>query len=778
MKENYFFRPIQEGMEKKKEEINPLTIEEHKEIEQESMMPKDYWASLCLSIQEKKENKENKELLISKEDQERIKSLNELITPELTMEYKQIIERFNKKTEKSEEHVEREFIDINSENLSSNIESWIKNLIDEIKKERELVLEEESAEELRAQCWLLFDSIGNVMNAKSLEKDVKDFYEERVLAEDNRGEQEKQKAELIEDLQSRYPLNRVEIELLVDLIKFEKGKDENYSPKILVETLSRLWNEYNLNEERSKLSKIFMGYLMARAAGSFAPSLFQNIITQDNFRVDVFMEYFVLSEMPNFIDAKANIELEKVMNNINHQINERITNSLFFQEFEFIHEKSLGDIFTTLGNGKKSTELILRDTISRFLPVLAGVGMSIAFLTGINPVLGAIGVGSLPVMYGMAKTQNKKIWSMYKREKKEEKGITTHLGSIKGGSEEVFTSSEIPLIACDTKKQMDKKDDLSTERFAKEIKMKTKSRIPFGASTVIAAAVGGSLQEMGIVSGGEVLANILYSEQLNRPIQELVYLYFNRFARCVQDIEKMEEILGKYEELDLPEGEKEGARVSVSALDGSDISIRNLRYKNILRGINLDIKQGEFLTITGASGSGKTTLLRNLVNLYKSDEGEIKIGGVNHNKIKKYGKESIYSIMSYCNQNPQIFDGKTLRENLLLWSQKEAGDEKIKKILRDLHLEKFIDNLDEKIKNLSGGERVRIGLARTLIKEAKIMLLDEPTASLDSRAATEVRKIIKEINEKYPDTTILCVSHDEELATSSKRSVSMIELQE
>jgi ABC-type transport system involved in cytochrome bd biosynthesis fused ATPase/permease subunit len=150
---------------------------------------------------------------------------------------------------------------------------------------------------------------------------------------------------------------------------------------------------------------------------------------------------------------------------------------------------------------------------------------------------------------------------------------------------------------------------------------------------------------------------------------------------------------------------------------------------------------------------------------------------VKNEKVKKYGRESLYSVMSYCNQNPQIFDGMTLRENLMLWSKKEVEDKEIKKVLIDLHLEKFVDKLDEEVKHLSGGEKVRIGVARTLIKGAKIMLLDEPTASLDSQAAAEVRKIIGEINGKYPDTTIICVSHDEELIKTSKRSVNMMDLQ-
>ncbi|NTV55210.1 MAG: ATP-binding cassette domain-containing protein, partial [Candidatus Moranbacteria bacterium] len=208
-----------------------------------------------------------------------------------------------------------------------------------------------------------------------------------------------------------------------------------------------------------------------------------------------------------------------------------------------------------------------------------------------------------------------------------------------------------------------------------------------------------------------------------------------------------------------------------------DISIRDLRYKGILLGVNLDVKQGEFVTIAGASGVGKSTLLRNLVGLYRPDGGGIEIGGVRNDQVKRYGKESLYSVMSYCNQSPQIFEGMTLRENLTLWSKSDVDYETIRKVMVDLRLEKLSDRLDEEVKHLSGGEKVRIGVARTLIKGAKIMLLDEPTASLDSQAATETRKILSEIGEKYPDTTIICVSHDEELIKASRRVVRMEDLQ-
>lgn len=773
MKEEYFFRPIKEEIEKKKEvaEVKPLTAEEHEEVGEKPMTLKDHWLSLRHSIQEKITFEKP-----TQEEQERTKLLNELITPELMMEYKQILQGFNGKTKKTEDHQQREFIDVNNEEFSANIENWVENLIDEVKSKREVGLDENDVEELRAQCWLFFDSVGNVMNTKSLEKDIEEFYKDKTEKVDEK-EAAKQKSELTEQLQNRYPLDKIEVETLVNLIKSEKDEKENYSPKILAETIARLWGEYKLGEKKGTIAKISLGYLMSKGAESFAPSLFQNIMAQDKFNVAVFLEYFGLNKLSRVIDVKTEIELAKVMNEIDHQINERITNSLFFQEFEFIHEKSLGEIYATLERGKSATKQILQDTISRFTPTLAGVAMSLAFLTKINPALGAIGVGSLPMMYKIAKKQNEQLWPMYEKERREGEKISTRLGSIKSGFEEVKTSPETPAIATHVKEQMDIKDTLSLQRFIEEIKNRLKSVIPFDVSTIVSAGVGGAFQEVGLISGGAVLSNIIYSERLNRPVQELVNLYFNRFSRCVQDIQRMDEIFGQYEELDLPEGEKEKDRVPASELKNFDISIKNLRYKNILRGVNLDIKQGEFVTIAGASGAGKSTLLRNLAGLYKADGGEIEIGGVKNERVKKYGKESLYSVMSYCNQNPQIFDGMTLRENLLLWSKEEVNDEEIKKVLFDLHLDKFADKLDEDAKHLSGGEKVRLGVARTLIKGAKIMLLDEPTASLDSQSATEVRKIISEISEKYSDTTIICVSHDEELIKTSRRLVNMADLQ-
>lgn len=773
MKESDFFKPIKTKLDKKNEEgIKPLTFSEYENDEEKPMEMKDYWLSLRRSIQDKLTFSDQEVA----EEEARIKLIKELLSNDLISEYKEILQNFNTKTQKNEKHPAREFIDINSQELSSKIEAWIDNLVIEVNKERQAGLDEDDTEELRAQCWLFFDSASGVMNTRSLEKDIKEFYQDKKINHLDKKENEKEKKLLIKELQDRYPLDKVEVEILVDLVRAEKFEDNDYSVKLFLDTMSRLWQEYKLREHKGKITKISFGYLMSRGASSFAPSLFQNIIDENQFNVAVFLQYFGLGKLSEVIDAKTNVELVKVINEVNKKINERITNSLFFQEFEFIHEKSLGEIYATLEKGKNSTEQIIQGTISRLAPTMAGTFLSLAFLAKINPILGGIGAASLPLMYTIAKKQNKEIKPIYEQERKEAEKISTHIASLKSGFEEVRTSPESSTIAEHTKEQMNKRDSLYLNRRVKEIKMRLKRMIPFDVSTVVAAGVGGALQSAGMISGGAVLSNIIYSNQLNRPMQDLVQLYFNEFARYTQDIQRMEEILGSYEKIDLPQGQEEENRLAVSELKNFDIVIDNLQYKDILKGINLKINQGEFIVISGASGAGKSTLLRNLAGLYKPNSGEVRIGGVRNDKLKKYGQESLYSVISYCNQSPQIFEEMTLRNNLLLWSKKEIKDEEIKKVLKDLHLDKFIDKLDKEVKHLSGGEKVRIGLARTLIKGAKIMLLDEPTASLDSTGSTEVRKIIGEISKKYPDTTIICVSHDEHLIKQSKRSVSISDL--
>lgn len=265
-------------------------------------------------------------------------------------------------------------------------------------------------------------------------------------------------------------------------------------------------------------------------------------------------------------------------------------------------------------------------------------------------------------------------------------------------------------------------------------------------------------------------------EAVRENVQALTDLYANKIQPAIQDIKRMEELLGPYDQVDTPEGPKEKARMAVDGLNNFDISVKNLSFKDILHDVSLDIPQGSFVTIKGPSGIGKTTFFRHLMGLYGAPEGKVQYGGVDLQHIKKFGEQSVYSKIAYANQNPQFFENMTLRENLLLWTKKPTTDIEIRQTLHDLRLDGLIERLDSKVKHYSGGELRRIGIARALLKDPRVLFLDEPTANLDEESAKQVLEIIKGLRVKRPEMTVVAVTHDPNFEAIAEQIVDFREI--
>lgn len=705
--------------------------------------------------------------------QAEIRRIQELVSPGLFSEYREIFRALKKKTKKSEEHPNRERIDLKNEDVSLQIDGWISKLKMEIVS-HDADMTSDDIESIEMSAWMFFDSLADAMNARSLESDVKEFLSVEKLSKDTPEKERNQKLEgLSSELCDRYGVSLAEARVLILVAGKDDLTESEYGMQKIAETLSKVWGQYGVGKHKKELGKISLGYMTSRGMQSFAPSLFEGMIEGDKLRADVAAGYFGLQFAGEYVEMKTDIVVEKLMLEIRQEINKRITDSLFFHEFEFIHEKSLGEVFGTLERGKQATIGLIQGAVTQLAPSIFGVSASLAFLTKINPLLGAIGLSGIPIMWHIAKKHSKETSAMYKEEIQKEEILDTRVAAFKSGYEEVKTIPDISHAAGVVRDQIDQLDSLTQDRFIKEMKNQFKRMLPHNISSWVALAVGAVFQEMGKISGGAILSNMQYTHQITQPIDHLASLYFDRFPRHIQNIDRMNEVFGEYEKLDRPEGEKEKGRTPISQLQNCDISIENLGYKGVLQGIDLMIPQGEFVTIAGETGKGKTTLLRNIAGLFRPTNGRIVIGGVPIGDIQKYGDRSLYSMLAYCNQKPQIIPNLSLRENISLWTKAPHEDDEIRDILKKLRLEKFSEKLDESVKYLSGGELVRIGLARVLLKKPKILLLDEPTASLDSGTGEEVRQLIADIHATNPDVTIVCVSHDEKLLALGDRRISL-----
>jgi lipoprotein-releasing system ATP-binding protein len=195
----------------------------------------------------------------------------------------------------------------------------------------------------------------------------------------------------------------------------------------------------------------------------------------------------------------------------------------------------------------------------------------------------------------------------------------------------------------------------------------------------------------------------------------------------------------------------------------------------VLKGVNLEVKKGEVISIVGASGAGKTTFLQILGSLERPDEGEIRIddksiGQLPEKQLAAFRNKHIGFVFQFHHLLPEFnalenvcipaFIGKT--------PQKEA-EAKAKELLTYLGLaERFYNKPAE----LSGGEQQRVAVARALINQPAIVLADEPSGNLDSASAKELHKLFFDLRDRFNQTFII-VTHNPELADMADRKLEM-----
>jgi phospholipid/cholesterol/gamma-HCH transport system ATP-binding protein len=197
------------------------------------------------------------------------------------------------------------------------------------------------------------------------------------------------------------------------------------------------------------------------------------------------------------------------------------------------------------------------------------------------------------------------------------------------------------------------------------------------------------------------------------------------------------------------------------------ITIRDL-YKSfgdlhILRGVNLDLYRGENLVVLGRSGTGKSVLIKIIAGLLQSDAGSVEVLGTRLENISVKDLQELRLKIGFSFQNSALYDSMTIRENLefpLVRVQKHLKrkeiDAAVHSVLEGVDL---LQSIDQMPSELSGGQRKRIGIARTLILNPDIMLYDEPTAGLDPITCIEINNLINRVQDQYKTSSII-ITHD------------------
>lgn len=201
--------------------------------------------------------------------------------------------------------------------------------------------------------------------------------------------------------------------------------------------------------------------------------------------------------------------------------------------------------------------------------------------------------------------------------------------------------------------------------------------------------------------------------------------------------------------------------------DDTVISIREL-YKSfganhVLRGVDLDLHKGENIVVLGRSGTGKSVLIKIIAGLLKPDAGTVNVLG---QEVPALGSAELRELrlkIGFCFQNGALYDSMTVGENLAFPLKrnepKMTADQRRRLIDIVLDAVGLSQTIDQMPSELSGGQRKRIGIARTLILRPEIMLYDEPTAGLDPITCTEINSLINEVQKRFKTSSII-ITHD------------------
>lgn len=279
---------------------------------------------------------------------------------------------------------------------------------------------------------------------------------------------------------------------------------------------------------------------------------------------------------------------------------------------------------------------------------------------------------------------------------------------------------------------------------------------------------GGNMVHAGTLTVGKLTSFMTYSFQILMSLM-LLSMALMLISRAVASAQRIIEVLEEEPDIIDPVN-------PVTEVKNGEIEFRNVNFKyeddsdeNNLEGINIKIKAGETVGIIGSTGAGKSSLVQLIPRLYDATDGEVFVGGVN---VKDYHIETLRNEVAMVLQKNTLFSG-TIKENLM-WGNENATDAEIEAAATSACVDEFIDRLPGRYDmyleqggvNVSGGQKQRLCIARAILKQPKVLILDDSTSAVDTATDAKIRKAFAE-DLKYT-TKIIIAQRVNSVSTADK----------
>ena len=417
-----------------------------------------------------------------------------------------------------------------------------------------------------------------------------------------------------------------------------------------------------------------------------------------------------------------------------------------------------GDLLTKIAGDTNTLKDVFADSILKFTSYVLTVAGMLAILAAIDWKIGLIALATLPFL-------GYSLLHLYRKTKLSVKTQKRQEGKVASRMSEVLQA--VPLVQAFARERYEAEqfDAVTQETVRESIRVARLEAAATRSSEIItalgtaAAVLFGAFQVLqGRMLPGDLVLVVGYLTSMYKPIRQLAKLSTD-FSKAMASAERISEILDIEPEIvDRPDA------LPAKGLRG-EIVFRDVSFdygdgRDVLRNVSFAVAPGQRLALVGVSGAGKSTIVSLILRLYEPQQGAILIDG---RDIRQYRRASLRRHIGLVLQQSILF-GATIRENIA-YGKPRATSQEIEAAARAANADEFIRELEhgydtvigERGATLSGGQRQRIAIARALIRDAPILILDEPMTGLDGESEGKVREALDRLT---AGKTSVIVTHD------------------
>lgn len=433
---------------------------------------------------------------------------------------------------------------------------------------------------------------------------------------------------------------------------------------------------------------------------------------------------------------------QKVVLDMRTQINSKLSRL----PLKYFDSKTHGEILSRATNDVDNISTTLQQSLTQLITsVVTIIGVIVMMLT-ISPWLTLITIVTLPLSVLVVK-------GVATRSQKYFKGQQKSLGDLNGHVEEMYTGHKIVKAFGREEQSMKDFDEINEKLYHSGWKAQFLSGLIMPLMSfvsnigyVLVCVVGGIFVTNGKITIGDVQAFIQYTRQFSQPIAQTANIA-NVIQSTIASAERVFELLDEEEEVP----ELQNAKTIQYPQGAVQFEHVKFGYKEdaiLIEDMNIDVSPGQTIAIVGPTGAGKTTLINLLMRFYELNGGAIKIDGVNIADMKRGDLRSKFGMVL---QDTWLFNG-TIRDNIA-YGREGAKEEEIVKASKAAHADHFIRTLpdgyntilNEEASNISQGQKQLLTIARAILANPSILILDEATSSVDTRTEIHIQKAMNEL---------------------------------